>query len=548
MRGILLSTGMLLYRARYWWPVERMARRPEVTQLDVLLKVLSANRGTRFGIEHGFDGIRDARGFQEHVPVQTYDTLSPYIDEQRRTGARALTHETPLFYAQTSGTSGAPKHIPVTPSMFALHRAEQALFSYLQFRACPAAFKGKALGIVGAAVEGYLDSGHPVGSVSGRLYETLPGPIRAGFVVPAAVSSIQDYDLKYLVIVRLALAEPDITWLGSPNPSTFLRLLDILKDHREPLLDSLKTGKFDAMDALDEPLRRAIARRLKPDPDRAERLSAESALTFASVWPGIRLVSTWTGGSCGIALERLRTKLPPAALVMELGYQSTEFRGTMALNAETPGGLPPLHHHFFEFVEPAGWDSGNPEFLTLDRLEPNKTYYVLITTASGLYRYFMNDLIEVTGFFDRTPLLRFLQKGKGVTSLTGEKLYEAQAIEAVRGILSRNGLVSSFFLLVADEEISGYHLYVELDAASQPDTIAIAVAIDDRLGELNMEYHSKRASARLGPLTLAWIKRGTAEAYKAACVRAGQREGQFKPTVLQYRKDLILSLRDYVME
>ena len=66
--------------------------------------------------------------------------------------------------------------------------------------------------------------------------------------------------------------------------------------------------------------------------------------------------------------------------------------------------------------------------------KPGRRYYVLFTTAAGLYRYFMNDLVEVTGFFHRTPLLRFVQKGKGVTSLTGEKLYEAQAIEAVQDV------------------------------------------------------------------------------------------------------------------
>ena len=137
---------------------------------------------------------------------------------------------------------------------------------------------------------------------------------------------------------------------------------------------------------------------------------------------------------------------------MELGYQSTEFRGTIALEEETPGGLPPLHHHFFEFVEQASWDSGNPEFLTLGQLAHGSRYYILVTTAAGLYRYFMNDLVEVTGLFGHTPLLRFVQKGRGVTSLTGEKLYEAQAIQAVQDTARRHGLAAAFFLFVANEE------------------------------------------------------------------------------------------------
>ena len=86
-------------------------------------------------------------------------------------------------------------------------------------------------------------------------------------------------------------------------------------------------------------------------PERAAQLKKLHELTYANVWPEVKLLTTWTGGSCGIALGALRSKLPAGVLVMELGYQATEVRGTIPLEAETPGGLPPLHHTFFEFVE-----------------------------------------------------------------------------------------------------------------------------------------------------------------------------------------------------
>jgi hypothetical protein len=547
MHDLLLRAGMELHRVRYWRPLERMAHRPDAAQQQLLRSLLFANRHTRFGIEHGFDGIANASEFRDRVPVQDYETLRPYINDQRRTGAQALTAESPVFYAQTSGSTGTPKYIPITPSGLEMHRAEQALFSYLQFRACPQAFAGKALGVMGAAVEGHLDTGHAVGSVSGHLYQSLPRSVLSRLVVPPAVASIAAYELKYLVILRLALAQPRVTYMGTPNPSTFLRLLDILNARRDLLLQSLHTGKLDGFDGLDGAAREVVAARLKADPARAASLRNAASLTFANVWPGIRLVTTWTGGSCGIALDALRRKLPPEATVMELGYQSSEFRGTIALDAETPHGLPPLHHHFFEFVEQAKWDSGNAAFLTLDQLEAGRRYYILITTASGLYRYFMNDLVEVSGFFHRTPLLRFIQKGKGVTSLTGEKLYEGQAIDAVLASTGKYGVSSSFFLLVADEKISAYQLLVESDDGGRADTQGFVAAVDRRLGELNIEYHGKRMSGRLGPLTISWLKRGAADAYKSACIRAGQREGQFKPAVLQYRKDLILSFDDFLI-
>ncbi len=547
MRGLRLRARMQYCKVRHWWPLAHAASRPDVAQQAVLRRLLARNHDTRFGTEHGFAGIRAASAYREQVPVQSYETLHPYIEDQRCNSAAALTAEPPVFYAQTSGTTGAPKYLPVTATTLAMHRTEQALFSWLQYRACPGAFDGKSFGIMGAAVEGRLDSGHAVGSVSGHLYQSLPRAIQSRFVVPPVVSTIADYDLKYLIIVRLALAAPDITYMGTPNPSTFLRLLDVLNAQRDLLADSVASGRFDVAEQLSEPVQREIAARLGPDPGRAAQLRGNRTLTYADLWPDIRLVTTWTGGSCGIAVRALRGTLPGRTRVMELGYQSSEFRGSLALEAETPGGLPPLHHHYFEFVEAARWDGGNPVFLSLEELKTGRHYYVLVTTAAGLYRYFMNDLEEVTGFFRHTPLLRFVQKGRGVTNLTGEKLYEAQVIQAVQDAAARHRLTPRFFLFVADEESLRYRLYMELNDVAPADVGTLASEIDRHLGILNIEYQAKRSSSRLAPLTLAWLRHGTADIWKAACVRAGQREGQYKPVVLSYQKALVVPLGDYVV-
>jgi GH3 auxin-responsive promoter len=544
----------LAFRARMqavglgcWLPVAWAAQFPERTQERVLRRILGANRRTEFGTDHSFSEIQSGDEYRTRIPVQDYDSLRRYIDRQRLTGEPALTEEAPLFYAQTSGSTGTPKYIPIPRTALRMHRAEQALFTYLQYRVCPAAFDGEALGIMGAAVEGRLDSGHNVGSVSGHLYESLPSSLRARFVLPPRVSTIADYELKYLVILRLALASRDITYLGSPNPSTFLRLLDVLNARRDVLARSLESGTLPDIEPLDDDLKAAVRPRLQTDRARATQLRDNKPLTFADLWPGIRLVTTWTGGACGIALDKLREALPPGTRVMELGYQSTECRGTMALEAETPGGLPPLHHHFFEFAEQNDWDNGRRQCLGLQELEEGGRYYVIVTTAAGLYRYFMNDIVEVTGRYRETPLLRFVQKGRGVTNLTGEKLYEAQVIEAVQAAARHYRLAVPFFIVVADEERTSYHLFLESDTTSRPAASELLAAVDERLGELNIEYQSKRASGRLAPLTLTWLQHGAGEAYKTACVRAGQREGQFKPAVLQYRRQLPLPIERYAV-
>lgn len=535
MNSLGLRLAMRLNGGRHWRRMQRLARRPEAAQRAALRRILRANRDTRFGAAHGFGDIEDARTYRQRVPVHEYEALRPYIDEQRRTGEPALTADPPLFYAQTSGTTAAPKYIPVTATSLGMHRREQALFSYLQFRACPAAFEGKGWGIMGAAHEGRLDTGHTIGSVSGHLYQLLPRVVLHRAVIPPVVSTIADYDVKYRTMLCLALAQPHITYLGTPNPSTFIRLLALMNAERDRLLAVVASGRLELVEGLPPDVRGQL--HLEPAPARAAALRRLDRLTYATVWPQIRLVTTWTGGSCGIAVDALRRELPGVAQVMELGYQATECRGTIALEPGTEAGLPALHHHFFEFVEQSAWDEGRPVFLTLDELEEGHRYYVVVTTVAGLYRYFMNDLLQVTGTFERTPLLRFVQKGKGVTSLTGEKLYEAQAITAVQQAARALGVEPAFFLMIADEERTRYELLVEIPSA-HVDLAALASAVDRQLAQTNLEYHSKRHSGRLGPVVATRLAQGAADAHRAAHVRAGQREAQFKPVILQYRREL----------
>ena len=539
--NLLIRGQMTVLQWTAWRPLVAAARRPREAQLRVLRRIVSANRATAFGREHGFASIETYDDYRRRVPVQTYESLRPYIDAQERTEQRCLTVEQPVLYAQTSGTTGDPKHLPLTRTALALQRRSQRLFSYLQYRAVPDAYAGRLLAIVSPAVEGYLTGGSPFGSASGHLYASMPRLLRRKFVVPPEVFAVEDYSLRYLLILRLALADRDITAMGAANPSTFLQLLTMLRAHRTELLRDLQREGFSRAAELPPPVRHAIARRLGCAPARVEELRpllASDATGFAELWPNLRLVTTWTGGSCGIALARLRATLPPATRVMELGYLASELRGSVTLGAVPGLGIPTLRDTFFEFVETRRWEDGDPAFLTLDQLEVGRDYYVLVTTAAGLYRYVMNDIVRVTGRFRATPTIAFLQKGKGVTSITGEKLYESQAIDAVRAAERELGAASRFFLVLADVERAHYRLVMETDGAFSPDARAFAARVDGLLGDRNLEYRQKRASGRLAPLLMVSMREGFADAFKAWCVARGQREGQFKTIALQYASDV----------
>jgi hypothetical protein len=234
--------------------------------------------------------------------------------------------------------------------------------------------------------------------------------------------------------------------------------------------------------------------------------------------------------------------------VLELGYVSSEFRGTFTLGKRAGSGWPTLDTHFFEFAESERWDRGDRELVTLDGLRKGRDYYVVVTTPSGLYRYFINDIVTVTGYFNSTPLLRFRQKGKGVTNITGEKLYEAQVLAAVRASMDEARAAARFVMMLADEQACAYRLYVEADGTTRPPATWLATSVERKLCELNVEYAAKLESGRLRALEAVWLASDAGDAYKRSCVEQGQREGQFKTVAIAYRRDFTFDLDALVEE
>ena len=123
-----------------------------------------------------------------------------------------------------------------------------------------------------------------------------------------------------------------------------------------------------------------------------------------------------------------------------------------------------------------------------------------------------------------------------MTNITGEKLYESHVIAAVNAALEEHAVRSRFFTVLADEARFQYTLYVEQASQAPVPIHVLAQSVESRLMALNVEFHAKRESGRLQPLQGAWLRPGTFELLKNDSVARGQREGQFKPSVLGYRK------------
>lgn len=217
----------------------------------------------------------------------------------------------------------------------------------------------------------------------------------------------------------------------------------------------------------------------------------------------------------------------------ELGYIATECRFGFALDDSNESVLFP-QFHYYEFVAEDELDSPNKHFLQIDELEQGKRYCAYVTTYSGLFRYNMNDLVEVGGKYYNTPTVHMVSKVNGIVSMTGEKLYEPQFIEAVHEAEKETGIKTKFFVGFAEVQDSRYHFYYEFEDedVTQEQADNFTKIVDKKLCEINIEYEAKRASFRLHEPQAHILLNNAYARFKAACLRDGFRDGQFKFNLL----------------
>ncbi len=521
------------------WTVRRpflsAARRVKATQHELLRTILQQNADTTIGRRYDFRSITSLEVYRERVPIHTFDDLADLAAEQQN-GVATLTASDPVYYARTSGTTGRSKDIPLTSLGLAQIRDVQRHLAFSLWRRTDF-MKGALLAFASPANEGQLANGKAYGSTSGSTYRSLSPIIERKFVMPRATFSIADPEDKYRIYALAVLSRGDITGAVAANPSSILKVTTIIQHEAEALLHVLREGGA----ARFSPDAEAVAALIKQRADQRrvrtlqEALGADHTLEPALIWPRLSAIATWTGGSCGTALQPLRQRLPRCAQVVEYGYGASEFMGTATIDARANICLPLLTHNVYEFVRREDWDAGHPIFLGLHELTEGEDYYIFATTQSGLYRYNINDIVRATRGAGQCPGLQFLQKGRGVTSITGEKLSEHQLIAAVEETLSAQNLAAASYLALADEPAARYVVFLEIEGRF--DAMPLADALDERLRALNSEYSDKRASGRLGPVVARCWRMGAGDQVRRWALEKAPRDAQYKPVLLDYMRN-----------
>ncbi|MDR0642063.1 MAG: GH3 auxin-responsive promoter family protein [Treponema sp.] len=514
------------------------------SQEKVLRSFLENSKNTVYGKEHNFSGVLEAPGqdifevFRKNVPVNDYENLRPYVDRHKNGEADVLFPGKPKMYGTTSGTTKEPKWIPITERYYQeVYKKSNQTWFYTLIKNKPKVFYGKTLSIVGKAIEGAAPDGTLYGSISGISQRDIPHFMEVVHTAPADVFHITDYKARYYAIMRMAI-EQDVTLIITANSSTLVEMQTNANEFFDEYVQDIESGTLSRRLSIPDEIRKALESRLKPNPERAEELR-QMKVRYGSVlpkhyWPRMQIVNVWMCGNATIYLEKIRDSFPSHTVFHEFSYFSTECKAGLVLKSNTLDTVPSGHMIYFEFIHESETEQKDPKIYQLWDLKKGELYCPVVTTSAGLYRYNMMDLVEVTGFYNQYPLIKFVQKVNGTVSLTGEKLHERQFIEAVRLCSQEMGLPITFLVGFANPEKSNYRFYYEFadQTISMHRAEEFTKAVDMRLREFNIEYEAKRSSSRVKAPDTSLLVKDSFEQFKAACIEKGYRDGQFKLNLL----------------
>jgi hypothetical protein len=546
----LLRASIQLRERAHHARFERATAHPEAAQAACLRSLMERNTDTTFGRDHGFSRIAGPVEYARRVPIRDYEGFRPYVNRVIAGEERVLTTEPPVMFTTTSGTTGQPKLIPVTTSWREQMASLTRLWMFCLLRDHPGCLDRKSLTVVSPAIEGLTAGGLPYGAMSGVLYERIPWLVRRQYAVPYAVYLVSDCDARYWLTMRFALAH-SVSVVGAPNPSSLIRLVEAAGDRSEEIVRAIRDGTLGipVPEGLDKAARagdgglRGLEARLRPDPERARVLARilerDGALSPKNCWPHLALIACWLGGSAGIHARRLAEYYGADVPLRDLGLLASEGRLTIPIEDDSPAGVLAVHANFYEFIPEERIEDPSPPIVLAHALEDGKRYYIILSGGNGLYRYDLNDIVEVRGFHQGTPKVAFVRKGRDMANITGEKLHVNQVQAAIRRAEERTGLDVWQFRLIPDVDASRYDLLVERREGlpGDPTWLGFLAAFDEELASLNVEYAAKRASRRLGAPRLHLMRPGWSERLSRAEFRNGKREVQYKWAAIRLEWD-----------
>jgi hypothetical protein len=485
--------------------IELFMKYPNEVQQEWFTRLIESGRETEFGEQYGFTDIRNYSDFISNVPVQSYDSLKPWI-ERTRNGEQHLLWPTEVkWFAKSSGTTNdKSKLIPVTEESLKdchFYAGKDMITLYCSNYPDHQLFTGKNLALGGSHRTDEHD-----------YHETYQG------------------DVSAIVIQNLPLWAD---YFRAPNVD-----IALMSEWNEKLISIAETTKNENVVSL-----AGVPSWMIVVLHKVLELSGKK--TIAEVWPNLE-VYFHGGVSLNPYRAQLKELLGKQINYLELYNASEGFFG-MQDQKESGELLLMLDYGiFYEFIPQSEWDKENPKTLELHETVIGEPYAILITTTGGLWRYSLGDTIEFTSVIPYR--FRITGRTKSFINVFGEELMEGNAEKALQLTCEKTGASINEYTAAAvfsDDKKQAYHEWA-IEFIRQPNDLNyFAEVLDNTLKSLNSDYEAKRYGNHiLLPLKVTTVHSGT---FHRWFKHKGKQGGQYKiPRLSNERKvlDEVLSLNN----
>jgi hypothetical protein len=359
---------------------------PMRSQEEFVMRLVRENAKTTFGIEHGFKNILSLDGFRRFMPLTSYEDYIPYIE-------RIVNGERNVLTAYLT------EHISTVDGYRKLPQSRWSVQANYDYSFCAGFYiagqhgfltDGMTLNLVDNGVE-RLPSGLTIGNLLGRHLVKREFDNDQVYVIPVDVNNWpQTTDVLYLQAL-FALKQRNISLAICEHYGNMVELLRYIEKHWPTLADDIERGNPH----------------IEPDPERANAIReimephCIGSQMLDQLWPGLRCIMVYDVDRLNVSFELLRTYCGTNVHFVFTGISSPEGTFTTAINLDDPQGVLIPDSVFYEFKPKDAKDYN--QLLTLDQLEIGRSYELIISTLSGLYRYKTQKVLSVVGRYHDTP-------------------------------------------------------------------------------------------------------------------------------------------------
>ncbi len=503
-----------------------------------LTELLKRNSGTEYGRKWGFSNLHTVEDYQRQVPLSRYDDYESLIERQIGGEKGLLTADEPVFYCISAGSTSQPKYVPITRRDVTIHRIYQLDVVQDVIRKELADVPDEKLfGKIFETGE-FFRTAMPDGTMNGVRSGVLMRWMESGdeldfsqYTSPREVMFPEKMENMSYIKLRFALACRDVTAIHGVFVHGMVQIFRYLLEHWDAFVKDVGSGEVSGCFGVSDSWKNYIKERLAPDPVRAEELRAAAGSGKAGlvrrVWPKLRYIRMAGGSIFQGYMDELRLFIGDLPIHFYAFASSESTLGAVYTLREDDARYVLIPEScFFEFL-PEG-ETGE-RTLTFREVEAGKSYELVVTTLSGLYRYVMGDIVEVTGFYGQAPVIRMSRRKSQVLNVADEKMDMRQLEKAMLRFECLSGYSLESYCVGTGFRGSTpfYSVYLEPKTGALP--ADADKLLDDCLRDSCFSYRGAREMGQIGDVQVLRLKKGAFAAYRDFLAGQGYRMEQNKP-------------------